>query len=107
MSHMSASEAEWHSMSNLDHPPSDAQVALLPEERISPSRPPIDTHVDNQIKPNKSAIERRQSIILLHGLPHLLPLLVTVAIICLDAREVYRLPSRHTRKASIRIGSTC
>ncbi len=86
---MSASEAEWHSMSNLDHPPSDAQAALLPEERISPSRPPIDTHVDKQIKPNKSAVERRRSIILLHGLPHLLPLLVTVAIICLNAREVY------------------
>ena len=88
-------------MSNLDNPPLDAQAALLPEERVSPSRPPMDTHVDKQIKPNKSAIERRRSIILLHGLPHLLPLLVTIAIICLNAREAYwqdlGLPNQNTK----------
>ena len=97
----SALEGEWHSMSNLDHPPSDAEAALLRREQHSPSRPPIDSQVDKQIEPNSSAIDRRRPIILLHGLPHLLPLLVTVAIISLNAREVYwqdlGLPNQNTK----------
>ena len=86
---MSASEAEWHGMDNLDHLSSDALAALLRSEQPPPSPPSTDTHVDNQVKPNKSAVDRRRSTILLHGLPHLVPLLVTIAIICLNAREVY------------------
>ena len=85
---MSALEAEWHGMGNLDHPPSDSQAALLQLERNSPP-PPIDTFVHNHKQLNESGIDRRRSIILLHGIPHLFPLLATVAIICLNAREIY------------------
>ena len=86
---MSALETEWHRMSNLDHLPSDPQAALLGSEHSStfsafngyPCRQPG--------KSNESAVDRRRSIILLHGLPHLVPLLVTIAIISLNARGVY------------------
>ena len=86
---MSASEAEWHGMSNLDHLPSDLQAALLGSEQFPPSPPSTDTHIVNQVKANNAAVDRRRSIILLHGLPHLVPLLVTIAIISLNARGVY------------------
>ena len=86
---ISASEAELYGMDNIDQPPSDSQAALLQVERNSPPPPPIGIFVHNHTQPNKSEIDRRRSTILLHGIPHLLPLLATVAIICLNAREIY------------------
>ena len=76
-------------MGNLNHLPSDSQGALLGSEQLPPSPPSTDTHTINQVKSNNSAVDRRRYNILSHGLPHLVPLLVTIAIISLNARGVY------------------
>lgn len=86
---MSASEAESHRMSNFDHLPSDPQAALLGSEQLSPFPLSTDTQVDNEVKPNKSAVDRRRRTIIWHVLLHSFPLSVTILIILLNAREVY------------------
>ena len=76
-------------MSNLDHLPSDPQAALLGSEQLSPSPLSNDTYVDNQVKPDKSAVDRSLCTTFWNGIPHLVPLGVTIAIILLNARKFY------------------
>ena len=65
------------------------EVPLLPRERHASLQPSIIVHEDDQIEPRKAAVDGRQWVFFLHCLPHMIPLTITIVILCLNILGVY------------------
>ena len=84
-SHLGQAEIESRAPSTY----SAFESPLLPKgERVSP-QPNLESNDDGTIEPRKTAIDGKRWVALLRCISHLVPLLITIGIISLNATHVY------------------